>query len=80
MSEEFRYYTASAKRGVLLIRELDDADLLAVARNNQSPQYMATLKKIGPKTNRSWVTSTAAITAYERGLIDEVELDQLLGD
>jgi hypothetical protein len=74
---EFRSYTPEAKAGTLLIRALPDADVLAAARDRASDSHAAIMTQMGADTNVFWVTSVAAVTAYDRGLIDEVELDRL---
>jgi len=39
--------------------------------------YVAVIAQTGPHTNPTWITSQAVLSAYDRGLIDETELDCL---
>lgn len=102
--DEFRYYTEGARLGVLLIRDLPDVVLLAVARHElESSDYPTEYGPGGQRqpvmmrsafrtvlelvddagddrkglTNPSWLLGGAAEEAYDRGLIDEVELDRI---
>lgn len=75
--DEFKYHSPEAKAGILAIRALDDATVLAVARDRSGTEYQAVLAQMGPDTNPQWITDVAAETAYDRGLIDETEFDYL---
>lgn len=33
------------------------------------------LQVMGPETNRTWITATCAVVAYERGLMEAEEMD-----
>ena len=82
--DEFRHCTQKAVDGTVWIRSFSDAALLAVARSPQhqafrSPELRATLDRLGPATNPAWARARAAEEAYNRGLIDEAELDALTG-
>jgi hypothetical protein len=76
---ERRSYTPGSLHGVVYARTMSDVDLLATARDAacapQTDAFRALLAAMGPATNPSWITARAAETAYERGLIDEQELD-----
>lgn len=74
-------YTEGAIAGIVHIRELDDARLLTAAREEASLEHAAIVAHMstdGTWTNPAWVTSQCAEKAYERGLIDEQELDWLM--
>jgi hypothetical protein len=70
------------------IWSLDDATVLA-ARIENSPEHLEVCRRLGGSiygtpppaggegVNPLWVTDLAARTAYERGLIDERELDRI---
>lgn len=73
--DEFRSYTESAKRGVLLIRSMSDRDVLAGARDEQSAAFQRVMDDLGPNTNPFWITAECATEAYRRRLINELELD-----
>lgn len=87
--DEFAYYTAESKAGVLAARGLDNDALLALARVDpyraakgetgveELAAYVTVLAATGPSTNPSWVTGVAVDEAYRRGLIDEIEMDYL---
>lgn len=75
---ERKYYTPGGQYGLLILRGMDDADLLDVARDSSSSAYAEVLALLGPSTNRYWITATAAEVAYERGAMDERELDGIL--
>ena len=70
-------YNAAAVEGLLYVRALSDEELLQIARDvfHDSPAYQTMQQVMGPDTNPQWIVSTAAEHAYERGLIDEAELD-----
>ena len=72
---ERRHFNVSAQRGVLLIRGLDDLSLLMAARDSASPAFCSIRDRMDAGTNPAWITGRCAETAYERGLIDEQELD-----
>lgn len=76
MTDEFAYYTQSAKEGVLRLRSLSDQNLLA-AMDDSTPMFASIVALMGPDTNHSWITYQAAREAYERSLIDEITLDRL---
>lgn len=78
--DEFRYCTPSSKAGVLFIRSLSDEAVLGAARDSQSSGYRSVVAYMERDTNPSWITSQCAQAAYERGLLDEVEFDQILRD
>lgn len=84
--DEFRHYAPSAKAGVLHIRSLPDAIVLAAARDPQGAEHRQVFdwmeaqppdpgSRPGFGTNPSWVTAQCAEEAYNRDLIDEQELD-----
>jgi len=86
--DEFRYYTPSAKAGVLHIRSLPDAVVLAAAREREGPEFRQVYDWMEAQppdqysrpefnTNPSWVTAQCAEEAYRRDLIDEQEFDWL---
>jgi hypothetical protein len=79
-SDEFRYFTPSGKAGVLFVRSLSDEAVLEAARDSQSSGYRRVVAYMERDTNPSWITSQCAQAAYERGLLDEVEFDRILGD
>jgi hypothetical protein len=71
-------YNPVAIAGVLHVRQLDDHYLLAAARNENGPEHAAIVTFVssdGSQVNASWVTGACAEEAYDRGLIDEQELD-----
>ncbi len=73
-----RGYDAGAIDGVEYVRALDDEPLLSAARNDAGTAHAAIvvyMSRDGSWTNPSWVTAQCAEEAYERGLIDEQELD-----
>jgi hypothetical protein len=78
--DEFAHCTPQTKSGILAMRALPDETVLAIARDNGSPEFAEFLAQIGSDTNRSWITARAADTAYDRGLIDEVTYDLLIAD
>jgi hypothetical protein len=76
-----RGYTEGAVVGIEHIRALNDDVLLAGARNEGGAEHAAIVEHMsadGTWTNPSWVTGQCAEEAYERGLIDEQELDWLM--
>lgn len=87
--QERLYMPESTHGGILAARALDDDALLAlarsdvfkVARGDGEPKacaaYVQVIAKTGPRTNPTWVTVRAVEEAYNRGLIDERELDWL---
>ena len=77
-SDEFRYYTPSARAGVLFIRSLTDDEVLAAARDPHSSARAKVADEMGPGTNPSWISGQCIEDAYRRRLIDEIELDYLL--
>lgn len=77
--DEFRYYTPSSKAGVLFIRSLSNEAVLEAARDPQSSGYRSVVAYMERDTNPSWITSQCAQVSYERGLLDEVEFDRILG-
>lgn len=72
--DEFRYHSDSARDGILHIRSLSDR-LLIEGMTEGSPSHQDIVSFVGPDTNPSWVTAQCAEQAYDRGLIDEQELD-----
>ncbi len=70
-----RGYTEDSILGIMYAREMSDGDLLAAARDSDSEQHQAFMAFLGADTNPTWITARCAETAYERGLIDEQELD-----
>lgn len=77
VQDEFRFHSPAAKDGILMIRALEDEALLAAARDNASSEHAELMAALGTATNPTWVTSSCAETAYDRGLIDGQELDWL---
>lgn len=73
---EFKYYTFSAIYGIKLIQTFSD-DVLFKLMEEKEPEFTAVSRQIGPKTNPSWITTRAAETLYERGVIDERKLDDI---
>jgi hypothetical protein len=75
------YDNEATARAVAFINAMEDDDLLAAARDNPwtptSTGYQIILDRVGEDTNRLWITSRAATVAYDRGLIDETELDYI---
>jgi hypothetical protein len=63
------------------LRTLPDVAVLSAARSTtdltfRSDSLRSMLEHLGD-VNPSWVTARCAEVAYERGLIDEVDFDQL---
>ena len=80
--EELARYAPSAVAAVEYVRGLPDDLLLGAARawdghRWSGEAYSRVLADLGPSTNPNWVTSECAVEAYERGLIEESELDQI---
>jgi len=84
--DEFAYFGADAKRGVLHIRELPDDVVLTVARDveHTTPEFrevyafMESITTDGRPTSPAWVTGTALEEAYlRRSLISESEMHYL---
>jgi hypothetical protein len=84
--DEFEFCTPKTKTGILHIRSLGDAAILAAARDNKSAEHgqiLAWMNALPPdpttppgfNTNPHWVTGQCAEEAYKRDLIDERELD-----
>lgn len=73
--DEFRHHTPEAKRGMLMIRGLDDDTLLDAAREPAGSALVVLMDEMGRSTNPRWVTTACAQAAYARGLIDGQELD-----
>lgn len=77
-----RYANEKTARAVAFIEALDDETILSAARSdpwrNESLGYQVILDRMGEDTNRLWITSRAAIVAYDRGLINETELDRIM--
>lgn len=73
--------TDETARAVAFITAMEDEDVLAAARDNPwtptSVGYQIILDRVGEDTNRLWITGRAATVAYDRGLIDEIELDYI---
>lgn len=84
---ELRTYSPGAQAGTLVLRGMASRALRALALANPwevdkgmceafvLKAYADVRARTGPRTNPSWVTSTAAVEAYNRHLIDETELD-----
>lgn len=80
LSDYEQAYCSPADRALLtVLRSLPDADLLAVARTPDGPEFAAVLDSLFPGTERAWVTLHAACTAWDRDLISESELDSITG-
>lgn len=77
--DEFAHCTPETKSGILAMRALPDQTVLAIAHDTDSPEFAVFADQMGPGTNPSWITARAADTAYDRGLVDEVAYDRLLG-
>ena len=90
---ERKYFTPAAQRGVRAIRALDDVALLALARcaafatakgagddPGAAAAYVTVVAATGPGTNPLWVTSTAAASAYERGVMEPEEMDRIVDE
>lgn len=73
----------SARDSAEYIRSLDDATLLAALETGSSVGAEIARRLVnGEDTwiNPSWVISHVATLAYERGLIDETQIDRILQD
>lgn len=77
--------TPSTLGSLAFIRTLDDKTLMFVAQANpygdrHDHHFEDVYHALSPKQsmNPSWLTSTAAVEAYERDLIDEYDLDTLM--
>lgn len=87
--QERLYMPESTHGGILATRALDDDALLSLARSDAfevahgggdpdaRAAYVQVIAKTGPRTNPAWITGRAVEEAYDRGLIDERELDWL---
>ena len=58
-----------------VIVDLDDESILDIAKENlNSPAHTKLMELFGPKTNPRWITGEAIGEAYDRDLIDELEM------
>ncbi len=81
--DEFAYFDAESKAGVLYVRELTDDVVMTVARDTEhvTPEFraayafMESVSDSGRPTNALWVTGTALDVAFDRGLIDGEQYD-----
>lgn len=82
---ERRNCTQSTLGSIAFLRTLSDSDLLLVAREEEpyapiSDVFKNVRDAVSPSgsINPTWLTSTSAAIAYDRGLIWEDELDRLM--
>lgn len=68
----------SGRDAVEYVWSLDDATTLAGQRYG-SPEHGEICRRLEP-VNPRWVTAQCAVSAYERGLIDEAELDRIMNE
>lgn len=81
--DEFAYFDAASKAGVLYVRELTDDVVMTVARDAEhvTPEFwvayafMESVSDSGLPTNALWITGTALDVAFDRGLIDGEQYD-----
>jgi hypothetical protein len=82
--DEFAYCTPDTKAGILHIRELSDAAVLAIGRDGEFQTrefwevnaFMHSLKGDGDRpTNPMWIVGEALEEAFRRRLIDGEQLD-----
>lgn len=73
---EFQNTTVRTRAAILLIRALDDHTLLEGAHQRE-PVFSELIRVLGEKTNHSWIMARCAEEAYERGVMDEREMDYL---
>lgn len=74
---ERRHLTPRTQGALMFVRTLPDDRLLTIARDQGGAEHRRAMAVIGQDTNPSWLTARCAETAYERKLIDEVELDYI---
>ena len=77
--EDFAGHSQDAINGVTHIRSLPDGEILAAARNRCSPALGRIVEFMGPGTNKEWISTECAVTAYLRGAMEAEELDQIAG-
>lgn len=73
-----RGYSTTAIRGITYIQILDDATILATARDEHGRANLRIEAKMGGGyVNSTWIRARCADEAYDRGLIDTTEYDAL---
>lgn len=83
--DEFAYFDAESKAGVLHIRELSDDVVMTISRDGDhvTPEFrevyafMESLTPDKPPTNALWITGAALDVAFDRGLVDGERYDSL---
>lgn len=73
---ERAYCGMKTQAAFMLISALDDHTLLEGAYQRE-PVFSELIRVLGEKTNHSWIMARCVEEAYERGLMDERELDYL---
>lgn len=72
-----RGYTIGAINLIMFIRSLSDTSVLAAARRPACGTATRIAEQSSTYTNPNWISAACAKEAYDRGLIDERELDHL---
>lgn len=75
--ERFPNHTDSSILGIKLIERLSDDDLLAISEGH-AMKFQGLRVLIGSETNTRWIKARVAEQLYDRDLIDESKLDQLM--
>lgn len=73
-------------QGMIYLEQLSNRDLCAVARNPRSKAFQRARQALdslltgeGRRTNPSWISSQAALTAHDRNIMGQDEYQRIYG-
>lgn len=77
--KKYEYHTEDSIYGIKLIGGVRNKVLLGIIKNGREDKYFKAIDTLmGGDTNPNWIEHRVAEEAYEREMIDEDKLDELV--